>query len=100
MERLLRALFKKKIYSVDASIYEIEPSVVVLPRTQEALIEAVRIAHHHSVPVTPRGLPRASLEAALVQALLLIQQNIYTPLRILILKIKLCGVSQVWYRTN
>ena len=52
---VIETSLQKKVYSVDASIYEIEPSVVVLPRTQEALIEAVRVAHHYSIPVTPRG---------------------------------------------
>lgn len=45
----------KKIYSVDASIYEIEPTGVVLPRTKQDLIEAVKIAHSFGIPVVARG---------------------------------------------
>lgn len=43
------------VYSVDASIYEIPPLAVVLPRTKEELMAAVRIAARHDVPVIPRG---------------------------------------------
>ncbi len=45
----------RKIYSVDASIFEVEPLGVVLPETQEELILTLQIAAKHHVPVIARG---------------------------------------------
>lgn len=45
----------RKVYSVDASIYEIEPVGVVWPKTREDVIQAVRIANSHEVPIIARG---------------------------------------------
>ncbi len=42
-------------YSTDASIYQIEPVGVVVPRTEEDAITAFRIALEEGVPVLPRG---------------------------------------------
>ncbi len=49
-DRVTRAL-----YSTDASVYQIEPLGVVIPRSPEAVIRAVQIAARHAVPITPRG---------------------------------------------
>ncbi len=49
-DRMTRA-----IYSVDASIYQIEPIGVVLPRSAEDVIAVVETAARHRVPVLPRG---------------------------------------------
>ncbi len=49
-DRVSRAL-----YSTDASVYQIEPLGVVIPRTAEAVSRAVGIAARHGVPITPRG---------------------------------------------
>src|SRR5499425_696971 len=43
------------MYSTDASIYEIEPIGVVIPRTHEDVFVAVEIARDFKVPVLPRG---------------------------------------------
>ena len=43
------------LYSTDASIYEIEPVGVVIPRTTEDIIAVVETAHRYGVPVLPRG---------------------------------------------
>jgi FAD/FMN-containing dehydrogenase/Fe-S oxidoreductase len=43
------------LYSTDASVYQIEPLGVVIPKSQEAVIRAVTIAAKHGVPLTPRG---------------------------------------------
>ena len=43
------------LYSTDASIYQIEPLGVVLPRTEEDVIAVVETANRHQVPVLPRG---------------------------------------------
>ena len=43
------------LYSTDASIYQIEPIGVVLPRTAEDVAAVVETARRHGVPVLPRG---------------------------------------------
>lgn len=43
------------IYSVDASIYEIKPIGVVIPKDKEDLITTLKIAAEFGIPVTPRG---------------------------------------------
>ena len=43
------------LYSADASIYQIEPLGVVIPRTDEDVIAVIETAHRHGVPVLPRG---------------------------------------------
>ncbi len=45
----------RKLYSTDASIYQIEPLGVVMPRTIDALATAVQIAVEMHVPIMPRG---------------------------------------------
>jgi FAD/FMN-containing dehydrogenase/Fe-S oxidoreductase len=43
------------LYSTDASIYQIEPLGVVLPRTQDDLQAAVELASKYGIPILPRG---------------------------------------------
>ena len=43
------------MYSTDASIYEIEPIGVVIPRTHEDVFATMEIARDFRVPVLPRG---------------------------------------------
>lgn len=43
------------LYSTDASIYQIPPIGVVLPKSKEDVRAAVQIAAAHGVPVLPRG---------------------------------------------
>ncbi|HTU02312.1 MAG TPA: FAD-binding oxidoreductase, partial [Candidatus Sulfotelmatobacter sp.] len=45
----------KVLYSTDASIYEIEPLGVVIPRTPEDVRAAVEICARRGVPLLPRG---------------------------------------------
>lgn len=45
----------RRLYSTDASIYQIEPVGVVIPKTTEALQAAVQIALETHVPIIPRG---------------------------------------------
>jgi FAD/FMN-containing dehydrogenase/Fe-S oxidoreductase len=47
--------FSKGRYSTDASIYQIEPIGVVIPRTEEAARIALQIAAEEGVPILPRG---------------------------------------------
>jgi FAD/FMN-containing dehydrogenase/Fe-S oxidoreductase len=45
----------RALYSTDASVYQIEPLGVVIPRSADAVATAVTIAARHGVPITPRG---------------------------------------------
>ena len=43
------------LYSTDASIYQVEPIAVVIPKTAEDVIAVLTAAARHGVPVLPRG---------------------------------------------
>ena len=45
----------RALYSTDASVYQIEPLGVVIPKSTEAVVRAVDLAAKHGVPITPRG---------------------------------------------
>src|SRR6516162_6886598 len=45
----------RRLYSTDASIYQIEPLGVVIPRTLEDVHVTVQIAGEMRVPITARG---------------------------------------------
>jgi FAD/FMN-containing dehydrogenase/Fe-S oxidoreductase len=45
----------RQLYSTDASIYQIDPVAVFLPRTVSDLQAAVAIARDHNIPIVPRG---------------------------------------------
>ncbi|MCS7160826.1 MAG: FAD-linked oxidase C-terminal domain-containing protein, partial [Gemmatales bacterium] len=48
-------LASRKIYSTDASIYQIEPLGVVIPKHLRDVHTALAIAAEHRVPIVPRG---------------------------------------------
>jgi FAD/FMN-containing dehydrogenase/Fe-S oxidoreductase len=48
-------LASRKLYSTDASIYQIEPLGVVIPKTVDDVQTAVQIAGEMEVPITARG---------------------------------------------
>src|SRR6476620_6975675 len=45
----------RALYSTDASVYQIEPLGVIVPRTREDVVRAVQIAARHHVSITARG---------------------------------------------
>jgi FAD/FMN-containing dehydrogenase/Fe-S oxidoreductase len=45
----------RALYSTDASVYQIEPTGIVVPRTQQDLITLVAICARHRSPLTLRG---------------------------------------------
>jgi len=47
--------YSRALYSTDASMYQMEPVGVVVPRTTEDVQATVQIAIQHNVPVLPRG---------------------------------------------
>jgi FAD/FMN-containing dehydrogenase/Fe-S oxidoreductase len=64
------------MYSTDASIYEIEPIGVVIPRTYDDVFAAMETAHEFHVPVLPRG-GGTSLAGQTVGAALVIDMSKY-----------------------
>ena len=48
-------LYSKALYSTDASLYQIQPIGVVLPKDKQDVIKTVQIASEHKVPILPRG---------------------------------------------
>ena len=47
--------FSKILYSTDASIYQMEPIGVVIPRSKDDVLAAVDVARRAGVPILPRG---------------------------------------------
>jgi FAD/FMN-containing dehydrogenase/Fe-S oxidoreductase len=45
----------RALYSTDASVYQIEPLGVVIPRSLDDVVRAVEVAARHGVPITARG---------------------------------------------
>ncbi len=45
----------RRLYSSDASIYDVEPLAVVIPRTKYDLTRLVSICSKHAIPITCRG---------------------------------------------
>ena len=43
------------LYATDASIYQMEPVAVVLPRSAEDVAQVMHLAQRHGLPVLPRG---------------------------------------------
>src|SRR6184192_1948391 len=58
-------------YSTDASIYQVEPIGVVVPRTEEAARAAIAIAAAEGVPILPRGAGSSQCGQAVGEALLI-----------------------------
>jgi FAD/FMN-containing dehydrogenase/Fe-S oxidoreductase len=59
------------LYSTDASIYQIEPLGVVIPRTGEDLQAAVELAAKYHIPILPRGSGSSLAGQAIGEALIL-----------------------------
>jgi FAD/FMN-containing dehydrogenase/Fe-S oxidoreductase len=59
------------LYSTDASIYQIEPLGVVLPRTDEDLQACVELAAKYKIPILPRGSGTSLAGQAVGEALIL-----------------------------
>ncbi len=61
----------RALYSTDASIYQIEPLGVALPKTQDDLHAAVELAAKYRVPILPRGAGSSLAGQAIGEALIL-----------------------------
>jgi len=58
-------------YSTDASIYQVEPIGVVVPRTEEAARGAIAIAVADGIPILPRGAGSSQCGQAVGEALVI-----------------------------
>src|SRR6476646_11378317 len=63
--------FSRGRYSTDASIYQIEPLGVVVPRGREDAAAAIAIAREEGVPVLPRGGGTSQCGQTVARALVL-----------------------------
>ncbi len=59
------------LYSTDASIYQMEPLGVVIPRTADDVVATVELAAQYGVPVLPRGAGSSLAGQAVGHALVL-----------------------------
>jgi FAD/FMN-containing dehydrogenase/Fe-S oxidoreductase len=47
--------YSRALYSTDASIYQIDPIGIVIPKHKQDVLSAVRLAVQHALPILPRG---------------------------------------------
>lgn len=59
------------VYSCDASIFEVEPQLVVIPKTKLDVVKAVQIAAKHRIPITARGAATGITGGALGKGIIL-----------------------------
>jgi FAD/FMN-containing dehydrogenase/Fe-S oxidoreductase len=52
---VLTRIFDRGRYATDASMYQITPAAVAVPRSMDAALAALAVAREEGVPVTPRG---------------------------------------------
>ena len=64
-------LASRILYSTDASIYQIEPQGVVIPKTHDDLQSAVELAAKYKIPVLARGAGTSLAGQAIGKALIL-----------------------------
>ncbi|HET9587750.1 MAG TPA: FAD-linked oxidase C-terminal domain-containing protein [Anaerolineales bacterium] len=64
-------LATRLLYSTDASIYQIEPRAVAIPKTHEDLQAAVEFAAKYKIPILPRGAGTSLAGQAIGDALVL-----------------------------
>ena len=81
------------LYSTDASIYQVEPIAVVIPRTTEDVIAVLTTAGRNGVPVLPRG-GGTSLAGQTVNHALVIDFSKYMR------KVLEVNVEEQWVRTQ
>src|SRR5271166_7082156 len=63
--------FSRGRYSTDASIYQIMPIGVVVPRTEEDAVCALQIATEAGVPILPRGAGTSQCGQTVGEALII-----------------------------
>lgn len=66
----------RRLYSVDASAYQVVPDVVVVPRDEDDVVGAVLVARETGTPVTPRGGGTGLVGGALNTGIILDMKNL------------------------
>jgi len=79
----------REFYSVDASSYQIIPKVVVVPKNEKDVINAVKIAKKFKISVTVRGAGTGLVGSALNSGIILEMKN-FDSIVIPSFRIKLC----------
>ena len=64
-----------KFYSVDASLYQIIPKVVVIPKTEKDVISVVKFANKNKISVTVRGSGTGLVGSALNEGIIIDLKN-------------------------
>ena len=65
-----------KFYSVDASMYQIIPKVVVIPKTEKDVITTVQFANKYKISVTVRGAGTGLVGSALNEGIIIDLKNL------------------------
>jgi FAD/FMN-containing dehydrogenase len=63
------------LYSVDASAYILKPSAVAFPRNERDILEILKYASQHKIPVTARGAGTGLVGGALGRGIILDMRN-------------------------
>jgi glycolate oxidase len=63
-------------YSVDASLYQIIPKVVIIPNTEEEVASAVKFAKKNKIPITVRGAGTGLVGSALNKGIIIDLKNL------------------------
>ncbi len=63
--------YSRMLYSTDASIYQIEPMGVVIPKHKDDVVTAMNIAKDRKVPVLPRGAGTSLAGQAIGEAVII-----------------------------
>lgn len=64
-------IHSRVLYSTDASIYQMMPIGVVVPRTREDVLATIEMAHERNVPILPRGAGTSQAGQAVNNALVI-----------------------------
>lgn len=68
----------REAYSVDASIYEVMPLAIALPKDEEELIQVMRVCHTEKIPMIPRGAATGIAGGCLGQGVILDLSKYFT----------------------
>ena len=67
-----------KFYSVDSSLYQVIPKVVVIPKTEKDVISVVKFANKNKISITPRGSGTGLVGSALNDGIIIDLKKIDT----------------------
>ncbi|MGI9568025.1 MAG: FAD-binding oxidoreductase [Nitrosopumilus sp.] len=68
----------REFYSVDASSYQIIPKIILVPKNEKDVINAVKIAKRFGMPVTARGSGTGLVGSALNRGIILDLKNFHS----------------------